>query len=58
MADISAIGKQFTDFYYTTFDSNRASLANLYVRSPRPYPARSPVAHPLSLPPDSATSPC
>ena len=32
MADISAIGKQFTDFYYTTFDTNRASLQNLYVR--------------------------
>ncbi|KAF8263410.1 nuclear transport factor 2 [Lactarius quietus] len=26
MADINAIAKQFTDFYYTTFDSNRANL--------------------------------
>lgn len=32
MADINAIAKQFTDFYYTTFDSNRANLASLYVR--------------------------
>ncbi|KAF8509560.1 nuclear transport factor 2 [Gautieria morchelliformis] len=30
MADINAISKQFTEFYYTTFDSNRASLAPLY----------------------------
>jgi len=30
MADINAIAKQFTDFYYNTFDSNRASLAPLY----------------------------
>lgn len=33
MADISAIAKQFTDFYYQTFDSNRANLKPLYVRS-------------------------
>ncbi len=32
MADINAIAKQFTDFYYTTFDTNRAGLQNLYVR--------------------------
>lgn len=31
MADITAIAKQFTDFYYQTFDSNRANLASLYV---------------------------
>ncbi|KAH9170776.1 nuclear transport factor 2 [Lactarius sanguifluus] len=30
MADINAIAKQFTDFYYNTFDSNRANLAPLY----------------------------
>ncbi|KAH9011344.1 nuclear transport factor 2 [Lactarius hengduanensis] len=30
MADFNAIAKQFTDFYYTTFDSNRASLEPLY----------------------------
>ncbi|KAI0263710.1 nuclear transport factor 2 [Gloeopeniophorella convolvens] len=30
MADINAIAKQFTDFYYTTFDSDRAQLAPLY----------------------------
>ncbi|KII89267.1 hypothetical protein PLICRDRAFT_698354 [Plicaturopsis crispa FD-325 SS-3] len=30
MADINSIAKQFTDFYYTTFDSNRAGLQNLY----------------------------
>ncbi|GJE87964.1 nuclear transport factor 2 family protein [Phanerochaete sordida] len=30
MAEINAIAKQFTDFYYTTFDSNRASLQSLY----------------------------
>jgi hypothetical protein len=32
MADINAIAKQFIDFYYTTFDANRANLAPLYVR--------------------------
>ena len=32
MADIQAIAKQFTDFYYTTFDSNRPGLQSLYVR--------------------------
>ena len=31
MADINTIAKQFTDFYYTTFDSNRAELHSLYV---------------------------
>ncbi|KAH8991508.1 nuclear transport factor 2 [Lactarius akahatsu] len=30
MADINAIAKEFTDFYYTTFDSNRANLGPLY----------------------------
>ncbi|ETW85345.1 hypothetical protein HETIRDRAFT_432146 [Heterobasidion irregulare TC 32-1] len=30
MADINSVAKQFTDFYYTTFDSNRASLQTLY----------------------------
>ncbi|KAG6850422.1 Nuclear transport factor 2 [Arthromyces matolae] len=30
MADINAIAKQFTDFYYNTFDTNRADLAPLY----------------------------
>ncbi|KAJ3500763.1 hypothetical protein NLJ89_g9645 [Agrocybe chaxingu] len=30
MADINAIAKQFVDFYYSTFDSNRAGLAPLY----------------------------
>ncbi|EIM89932.1 nuclear transport factor 2 [Stereum hirsutum FP-91666 SS1] len=30
MADATAIAKQFTDFYYTTFDTNRASLQSLY----------------------------
>lgn len=32
MADINAIAKQFTDFYYNTFDTNRANLQSLYVR--------------------------
>ena len=32
MADIQAIAKQFTDFYYTTFDGNRPGLQSLYVR--------------------------
>ena len=32
MADINAIAKQFTDFYYATFDGNRAQLQGLYVR--------------------------
>jgi hypothetical protein len=31
MEDINAIAKQFTDFYYSTFDTNRANLGNLYV---------------------------
>ncbi|KAF8061609.1 nuclear transport factor 2 [Lyophyllum atratum] len=30
MADINAIAEQFTTFYYTTFDSNRANLGPLY----------------------------
>jgi hypothetical protein len=30
MADITAISKQFTEFYYSTFDSDRSALANLY----------------------------
>ncbi|ORY61947.1 nuclear transport factor 2 [Leucosporidium creatinivorum] len=30
MADINAIAKQFTDFYYNTFDSDRTQLAGLY----------------------------
>lgn len=34
MGDINAIAKQFTDFYYTTFDNNRAGLQSLYVRAP------------------------
>ena len=32
MADINSIAKQFTDFYYNSFDTNRATLAPLYVR--------------------------
>lgn len=32
MADINEIAKQFTAFYYATFDSNRQELAGLYVR--------------------------
>ncbi|GAA6029280.1 hypothetical protein JCM8097_003601 [Rhodosporidiobolus ruineniae] len=30
MADINAIAKQFTDFYYQTFDGDRNALAPLY----------------------------
>jgi hypothetical protein len=30
MADINTIAKQFTDFYYTTFDSDRTNLQSLY----------------------------
>ncbi|KAG7086514.1 Nuclear transport factor 2 [Marasmius oreades] len=30
MGDINAIAKQFTDFYYTTFDTDRSSLGSLY----------------------------
>ena len=33
MSDIIAVAKQFSDFYYSAFDSNRASLQSLYVRS-------------------------
>jgi hypothetical protein len=32
MADPTAIGKQFTEFYYSTFDTDRANLGPLYVR--------------------------
>ncbi|TFK43017.1 nuclear transport factor 2 [Crucibulum laeve] len=30
MADIQAIAKQFTDFYYTAFDNDRTQLQALY----------------------------
>ncbi|PBK64549.1 nuclear transport factor 2 [Armillaria solidipes] len=30
MADLATVAKQFTDFYYNTFDSNRPALASLY----------------------------
>jgi len=30
MADINSIAKQFVDFYYSTFDSNRGGLGALY----------------------------
>ncbi|KAH9842987.1 nuclear transport factor 2 [Rhodofomes roseus] len=30
MTDINTVAKQFTDFYYTTFDTNRADLQGLY----------------------------
>ncbi|KAB8229938.1 Nuclear transport factor 2 [Aspergillus alliaceus] len=30
MADFQSIAQQFVQFYYQTFDSNRASLAGLY----------------------------
>ncbi|KAH9948121.1 nuclear transport factor 2 [Amylocystis lapponica] len=30
MTDINSIAKQFTDFYYTTFDTNRGGLQSLY----------------------------
>lgn len=33
--DPSAVAKQFTDFYYHTFDTNRNNLAPLYVRPPK-----------------------
>ena len=31
--DFATIAQQFVDFYYNTFDTNRAALANLYVGS-------------------------
>jgi hypothetical protein len=31
MGDFNAVAKQFVDFYYNTFDTNRASLSALYV---------------------------
>lgn len=31
--DIDALAKQFSDFYYNTFDSDRTQLTNLYVTS-------------------------
>jgi hypothetical protein len=31
MADINAVAKQFTDFYYQSFDTNRSQLSPLYV---------------------------
>ncbi|KAJ1662208.1 Nuclear transport factor 2 [Coemansia sp. RSA 1813] len=30
MSDLEAIGKQFVEFYYQTFDSERSGLASLY----------------------------
>jgi len=30
--DIKEIAKHFVDFYYATFDTNRAGLSSLYVR--------------------------
>ncbi|KAF9228741.1 nuclear transport factor 2 [Gyrodon lividus] len=30
MADIVAVAKQFTDYYYSTFDSDRSNLGALY----------------------------
>jgi hypothetical protein len=38
MGDINAIAKQFTDFYYQTFDSGRQGLQPLYVRTLRTCP--------------------
>lgn len=35
MADIHSVAKQFTDFYYSTFDANRSGLQSLYVRPSR-----------------------
>ena len=29
--DIDALAKQFSDFYYNTFDTDRTQLTNLYV---------------------------
>jgi len=34
--DIDALAKQFSDFYYNTFDSDRTLLTNLYVPFPVP----------------------
>jgi hypothetical protein len=34
MADIESVAKQFADFYYNAFDTNRAGLQALYVRHP------------------------
>lgn len=31
MADIQAVAKSFTDFYYQTFDKDRSALRPLYV---------------------------
>ncbi|KAF2280103.1 putative nuclear transport factor NTF-2 [Westerdykella ornata] len=30
MGDFEAIGKQFVQFYYSTFDTNRSALSSLY----------------------------
>ncbi|KAJ1564050.1 Nuclear transport factor 2 [Cladochytrium tenue] len=32
MTDITAVAKQFTEYYYSVFDTNRAQLLPLYVR--------------------------
>lgn len=29
--DVHALAKQFSDFYYATFDSDRSQLGNVYV---------------------------
>lgn len=31
MGDFNTVAKQFVDFYYNTFDTNRAGLSSLYV---------------------------
>ena len=35
-ANLSQLGAAFTSHYYTTFDTNRAGVVNLYVRPPPP----------------------
>jgi hypothetical protein len=32
--DVNALAKQFSDFYYATFDSDRSQLGNVYVCPP------------------------
>jgi hypothetical protein len=51
MADAVQVAKQFVDFYYATFDTDRKNLAALYVGS-------TPILNVEKLTFYSATPPC
>lgn len=55
-ANIDAVASQFVDFYYQTFDSDRANLAALYVGTA--HTRSSPILKVEKLTFCSATTPC